>query len=151
MLQGFECTFTFKVGDTEEGKRASPIAEGFAFVMQSESANAQGISDYNIGYGGLRRSIAIEFDMLSNTATSDPDYQHVAVQIPKDYSSSDTNSAVHSLTGNVPSTSNEFTKAISFFDRLDPNNTLSGPELRMDNGTEHRVRIEYAPWLRAMF
>ncbi len=52
-------------------------ADGVAFVMQNESASTIGASGGGIGYNGLARSIAIEFDTYTNSG--DPDDNHIGL------------------------------------------------------------------------
>ncbi|NCG19498.1 MAG: hypothetical protein GWP91_10870, partial [Rhodobacterales bacterium] len=52
-------------------------ADGIAFVIQDESATSTGISGLHIGYGGVTRSLAVEFDTFS--ANPGETAAHVAV------------------------------------------------------------------------
>lgn len=51
---GFVSTFRFNINDGN--------ADGFAFVLQADSDEALGGGGSDIGYGGIPRSVAIEFD-----------------------------------------------------------------------------------------
>lgn len=129
VLQGFECTFDFSVGT--ELSPGTGSSEGFAFVIQSFSPSASGRPAFNLGYGGLEKSLAIEFDMNENTETGDPSYQHVSVHAPL------------SDPGAPNSAHEDDSIGRSLYD---PNNKFgSAPQLRMDNGTVHSVRITYSP------
>lgn len=125
VLQGFECEFDFRVG----GDSQSP---GFAFILQSDSPTAVGSSGSGLGYAGIRKSLAIEFDMEANPELNDVSYQHVSV-----------NTAAAFLTGNSAHADNSL--GVSFFDANDANSTNSGPLLTMNNGTTHHVKIIYTP------
>ncbi|MGH9501341.1 MAG: L-type lectin-domain containing protein [Terriglobales bacterium] len=94
---GFSTTFQFRF--TQSGDTHTP-ADGIAFVIQSSSTTALGAGGGSIGYadgggtcptvdgsapcdvgGGIRNSLAIEFDTYNNgTATGDPNNNHIAVQ-----------------------------------------------------------------------
>mmetsp|Transcript_34324 Transcript_34324/g.67594 ORF Transcript_34324/g.67594 Transcript_34324/m.67594 type:complete len:3977 (-) Transcript_34324:239-12169(-) len=131
VLQGFQASFTFQV---DCGGATTCTHEGFAFVMQNSAAEgkAAGGAAYNLGYSGIGKSIAVEFDMLQNSETNDPNYQHVGIHT--DY------------TGKVNSANEAFTKARSLaYDPARGNDPTNGPKLTMNNGTKHEVVIEYAP------
>ncbi|MBL8887858.1 MAG: hypothetical protein JNK16_14475 [Phycisphaerales bacterium] len=51
---GFVTTFRFNISDGE--------ADGFAFVLQADSEEALGGGGSDMGFGGIPRSVAIEFD-----------------------------------------------------------------------------------------
>jgi parallel beta-helix repeat protein len=70
---GFDTTFAFCLHDPDK-------AYGFACVLHDDNqgTNAIGGTGVNLGYSGLVRSLAIEFDTWKNG--SDPDASHVSVQ-----------------------------------------------------------------------
>ncbi|MBS0195299.1 MAG: hypothetical protein JSR77_00920 [Planctomycetes bacterium] len=51
---GFDVRFRFRIADGS--------ADGFAFVIQNESTAALGGTGSDLGYGGITRSLAVEFD-----------------------------------------------------------------------------------------
>lgn len=71
MVNGWQAKFTYAVGST------SAFAEGFAFVMQSESTTSQGGGSANLGYA-FTKNIAIEFDM-NYDSTVDNNGNHIEV------------------------------------------------------------------------
>ena len=82
---GFTTTFKFQFSNP-----SVPPADGIAFVIQNSSVTALGGAGGSIGYSGIPKSLAIEFDSFYNNASSgvgDPDpaahggiTSHVAVQ-----------------------------------------------------------------------
>ncbi|KAL6068640.1 Peptide-N(4)-(N-acetyl-beta-glucosaminyl)asparagine amidase [Balamuthia mandrillaris] len=71
---GLVCRFAFQIKD-------GPSADGFAFVMQAVGANALGEGGCQLGYGGIPRSIAVEFDTYQTwDRCEDPDSNHISVQ-----------------------------------------------------------------------
>ena len=90
ILRGFETTFTWQITDqsvecvdhadnafsTEQHKScALHGGDGFAFVIHGapEEANSIGGDGEQLGYGGIRNSLAIEFDTWTNTDTQGSD------------------------------------------------------------------------------
>ena len=55
----------------------TPGADGFAFVVQAEGPRALGGWGGGLGYRGIKRSVAVEFDTFKNP--TDPDGNHIAV------------------------------------------------------------------------
>jgi hypothetical protein len=55
----------------------APHADGFAFVVQGDGSRAIGGLGGSIGYGGMTRSVAVEFDTYRNRGEADGN--HVAV------------------------------------------------------------------------
>ena len=90
---GFETKFKFKIhnatggnGGREDGGYTG--ADGFAFVMQSESNMAMGGTASDMGYGGIKNAFAIEFDQYKNTNEKykdyrDPNGNHIGIQYAK--------------------------------------------------------------------
>ena len=76
---GFGSDFAFQL------TQGSPPADGIAFVIQDISGVAVGSTGGGMGYGGLERSLAVEFDTWDNAAgdngpgDGDPDNNHIAV------------------------------------------------------------------------
>jgi hypothetical protein len=122
ILAGFEVTFTF---------RMSTQATGLAFVIQDHSPTARGSDGAGMGYAGLYRTIAIEFDAMANTESVDAgfNYQHISAHQPR--TTAGTISAVES-TDYWPSGSS-------------PIGNLVGLPFGFNNGTAHSIRIEMNP------
>ena len=56
-------------------------SDGLAFVLRADApAAAVGRGGGSLGYGGLRRSLAVEFDSWFNDDMGDMYYNHVSVQ-----------------------------------------------------------------------
>jgi len=80
---GFETDFSFRIAfgsDHTQPDGGSPGADGIAFVIQASSVNALGAYGKGIGYNGIKKSLAVEFDTYANFENSDPNGNHVAVQ-----------------------------------------------------------------------
>ncbi len=78
VYNGFDASFAFQITNPGGGG-ATPGADGLAFVIQGESANALGGSAQEIGYGGISDSLAVEFDTYENDDYGDPDKNHISV------------------------------------------------------------------------
>ncbi|MEQ9825893.1 MAG: VWA domain-containing protein [Puniceicoccaceae bacterium] len=79
----FSTYFQFRI--TESGGSAfdcneSHGADGLVFVIQSVSSDL-GSTGQGIGYGGIERSIGIEFDTWCNSGNQDPCANHVAINL----------------------------------------------------------------------
>ncbi|KAJ3377818.1 hypothetical protein HDU84_008182 [Entophlyctis sp. JEL0112] len=56
-------------------------ADGLALVLQSFGPNSLGAGGCGLGYAGIARSVAVEFDMYASVdSCADPDGNHVSVQ-----------------------------------------------------------------------
>lgn len=80
---GFTISFTFRMTnghDNEQPDGSLPGADGVVFVVQNSGLTALGKSGEGIGYEGMPKSLAIEFDTYLNPAYSDPNGNHIAVQ-----------------------------------------------------------------------
>lgn len=64
-------TFSFKM--------VSSGVHGLAFVMQAASPTVIGFEGTELGYGGLPKSVAIEFDTHQDGAADDAGVQHIAI------------------------------------------------------------------------
>ena len=87
---GFTADFTFSLsGFLGDG------GDGFAFVVQTTGPNALGDNGGELGYGGLERSLAVEFDTHFNNwpGEPDPNDNHISVHT----NGSAANGADHSL------------------------------------------------------
>ncbi len=72
IANGFETQFTFKITDVARGG-----GDGLAFVIQNHDIAAIGQNGGAIGYAGIPKSVAIEFDTWPNYG--DPNGNHLAV------------------------------------------------------------------------
>ena len=70
---GFAVRFRFSITPAHTAG-----ADGIAFVVQNDTANALGTAGHGIGYHGIRNSIAVEFDTYHNGG-ADPNGNHIAV------------------------------------------------------------------------
>jgi len=119
VLQGFSTTFRFQVQlGTLNAGTGSP--QGFAFLIQSSSALAQGGSANQLGYGGIPQSLAIEFDSNIDLNLNDPGYNHVSAHTR--YAAA--NDASESASIGISS---------------------ANPPMTFTNGSVHTVRITYQP------
>jgi hypothetical protein len=78
---GFSTSFTFQFTPVSPGET---LADGFAFVIQSApdgtgTRGTGGPGEY-IGYTGIPKSIAIEFDTYQNSGIGDPASAHIGIQ-----------------------------------------------------------------------
>jgi hypothetical protein len=73
---GWTTTFRFQITNPINGG-----ADGFSFIIQDAGANALGSDPAGgaIGYTGIPRSLAVEFDTWHNPEYGDPNGNHVAV------------------------------------------------------------------------
>ncbi|WP_231953760.1 L-type lectin-domain containing protein [Actinoplanes derwentensis] len=69
--RSFESTFTAHIRNGKAG------ADGIAFLIQGEGPRALGGWGGGLGYRGIGRSVAVEFDTYQNS--SDPSSNHLAV------------------------------------------------------------------------
>jgi len=102
--------------------------DGFSFVIHGDANDADALGDgaEQLGYGGLRNSIAIEFDVWTNTGpdTDDIFYDHISI---------------HSAGFSLPNESG-------------PRTSLgSSRPVDLADGELHRVRIKYYPHLVTNF
>jgi hypothetical protein len=79
MLVGFRMRNGNDNGDLEEVPSA-PGADGIALVIQNEGPQAIGQYGRGIGYDGIKRSIAVEFDTYHNSPVNDPNGNHIGIQ-----------------------------------------------------------------------
>jgi hypothetical protein len=77
----FEAAFQFRIS------RPSGAGDGLALVLQSSGPKALGDVGGNLGYSGIKRSIAVEFDTWTNQAfdfgpdaIDDPLAPHISIQ-----------------------------------------------------------------------
>ncbi|MBU3742344.1 MAG: hypothetical protein FGM24_08685 [Candidatus Kapabacteria bacterium] len=79
MLVGFRMRSGSDNGDLEDVPSA-PGADGIALVIQNEGPQAVGQYGRGIGYDGIKRSIAVEFDTYHNPPVNDPNGNHIGIQ-----------------------------------------------------------------------
>ena len=104
--------------------------DGFAFVIQSDPGDAFAIGEgaNQLGYGGLLNSIAVEFDMWTNTGSDEDDLFHDHVSI-------------HSAGGySMKPNSSEKSTGLGYSRPVD-----------MADGNIHTVRIKYFPSLQMKY
>lgn len=88
VAEGFLTTFRFRI--TEPSTRCNILndvhrhcvsrgADGFAFVIQGEGIDALGDGGLGLGYKGIEKSLAIEFDAFFNHEVLDPFSSHVSI------------------------------------------------------------------------
>ena len=113
---GFTTDFVFRF--TQQGGIGA--ADGIAFVIQDISGTAVGGFGGGIGYHGLERSLAVEFDTYDNgSGNGDPDNNHVAV---------------HSAGTGVNTTTLDTRLGVASL----------GTAVQLSDGNVHRARIVYA-------
>jgi hypothetical protein len=81
---GFETRFAMRMAnpgpaDLLVGGNTEPGADGIVFVIQNMSQNAVGEPGVGMGYGGMRSSVAVEFDTWLNGGERDPSGNHVSI------------------------------------------------------------------------
>jgi hypothetical protein len=62
-IKTFSTTFTFRL--------SNPGADGFTFVIQGNNTQALGNAGGDLGYAGIRNSVAIKFDLWNNSGEGD--------------------------------------------------------------------------------
>ncbi|KAI9288787.1 hypothetical protein BC943DRAFT_121556 [Umbelopsis sp. AD052] len=100
--EGIVVDFAFKIANENDGKADG--ADGFAFVIQSYAENALGSGGCDLGYGGLRKSVAVEFDTYdSSDRCADPSGNHISIhgRLPP-HSNSAHHMYSHGHTSNIP-------------------------------------------------
>jgi len=100
MLVGFRMTNGNDNGEREP-LPSGPGADGIALVIQNEGPQAIGQYGRGVGYDGIKRSLAIEFDTYQNEPMQDPNGSHIGIQSM----SREPNTARHSPPANLGFTS----------------------------------------------
>ena len=144
ILRGFETSFTWQITDqsvecvdhvdkaysTEKHKACAVRGgDGFAFVIHGdpEEANAMGGDGEQLGYGGIRNSLAIEFDTWTNTDTQGSD------DVFTDHIS------IHSGGPLLANSSNQST-ALGYW-----------RQHNVADGKVHRCRIQFLPYVETRY
>jgi len=80
----FRTHFTFRLTDStgtvNSGCNTGAGGDGLAFVMQRDLASVGG-SGLAMGYGGIPDSVGVEWDTFCNEALSDPDSNHIGIDL----------------------------------------------------------------------
>lgn len=88
--EGFATTFTFRLSnpstlctrmDDAFTSCRSRGGDGFAFVVQNDHAIGVGSGGMEVGYGGLRSALAVEFDTWFNSEQLDAYENHISVLV----------------------------------------------------------------------
>ena len=146
VLKGFETAFSFQVSDHSRtcsdhvdpslslSRRHRSCAvhggDGFAFVIHADErdTSAIGHDGENLGYGGLNNSMAVEFDLWTNT---------VSQQNSDDYF--EDHISVHS--GSVGRNNPGESTALGY----------ASPAANLADGNIHYVTIRYLPYIEEKF
>ncbi|KAI9021894.1 concanavalin A-like lectin/glucanase domain-containing protein, partial [Hyaloraphidium curvatum] len=75
LRKGFVCEFSFRM--------LRDRGDGIAFLVQGQSDAAIGLHGYGLGYSGIERCLALEFDSYRNPDTADPADYHVSLHLPR--------------------------------------------------------------------
>ena len=75
LTKDYEFHFKMYLGDRTCG------ADGLAFVLQANGTDVLGGGGGNIGYGGISKSLAVEFDTWQNGDIGDPNGNHIGFNI----------------------------------------------------------------------
>uniref|UniRef100_A0A7S3YVB0 PA14 domain-containing protein n=1 Tax=Lotharella globosa TaxID=91324 RepID=A0A7S3YVB0_9EUKA len=79
---GFETSFTVRIGDCSGSTctTSSNLAKvnGFSFIVQDDDVEARGGSGAGLGYEGLSKAVAIEFDGNTDASKNDPQINHIS-------------------------------------------------------------------------
>lgn len=85
MRAPFSTMFAFRITQGDDQGEVEPVpsdpgADGVVLVIQNQGADVIGNYGRGIGYDGIKRSIAVEFDTYHNPPIDDPNGNHVAIQ-----------------------------------------------------------------------
>ncbi len=76
----FDATFCMTLGTKNDDG-----ADGFAFILRTESSDSLGIVGGGLGFEGIVPSLAIEFDTWENADKNDPFYDHTCLVYNSDF------------------------------------------------------------------
>lgn len=79
LLTDFNLQFEINLGSSD-----SAGADGVVFVMQRLGSAALGVSGGGMGYSSFGQSLGIEFDTFENIEYSDPQFDHIAIEVNGD-------------------------------------------------------------------
>lgn len=82
--KSFSAYFTFSI--TPLGDPDKPAADGVAFILHNDTKNLGGNGE-GLGYRGIFSSVAVEFDTFQNGGESDPNPNHVGIDVNGDMKS----------------------------------------------------------------
>jgi hypothetical protein len=100
---GFTSRFAFRIthfGDT------TGAADGLAFVIQDAGPRSLGPGGGYLGYDGIGRSLAIEFDEYTNPQLADPDDNHISIHTRGIRPNSASHAAALATTSGIPNLQN---------------------------------------------
>ena len=124
VINGFDVAFQFRISEPGNGG-----ADGFAFIIQNTSGNYVGGGGGGIGYHGLPRSVAIEFDTWWNPPgeAGDPDDNHISVH-----------------TNGLNANNVDESYSIGMI-------TAANMPFRLDDAAVHTVRVRYVPGVMEIY
>jgi outer membrane protein assembly factor BamB len=93
VADGFESVFQFQVTN-----QAGAGGAGFAFVIQNNPSPVLGNSGSGLGYEGIPRSLAIEFDTHQDSFNQDPGFDHIGFHSRRDLPNSADESYAYAVT-----------------------------------------------------
>ncbi len=76
LFNGFRVSFSFRINLLTTGV----VAEGLSFVVRGDSQSV-GSAGNGLGYSGINRCIAIEFDAKQDVSLSDPAFNHISLHV----------------------------------------------------------------------
>lgn len=118
IADGFVTDFEFRISEIDSIWNPNWMGgDGFAFVIQNESATAMGDIGGGMGYMGITNSVAVEFDTWYNSEYNDPNENHISIHT----NGTGENSAHHDYS-------------------LGSNATI----FNMSDGVDHTIRIAYS-------
>jgi hypothetical protein len=85
----FSTSFKFQISDSK-GDGGEDGADGLVFVIKNSNAITIGSAGEGLGYKNILNSLGIEFDTFNNPAQSDPNGNHVGVNLNGSVVSKDT-------------------------------------------------------------
>lgn len=119
--QSFSAHFSFQI--TSPTCTRGLGGDGLAFVIHSNSSMSKAYGQ-GLGYSGLSSSLAVEFDTFENGIYSDPDNNHIGINLNGDLRSIVTAKAPFFLNDGVP-----------YYTWVDYNGATNVLEIRISDGT----------------